>query len=180
MRAGISFLVIVLVVTAVVFSHTVIAMKYPPGARQVSKATDAAAPKYPQTQEMKKAANLRAPGFAFMELYTKDVTGYVDFFHKVAGFEATHVEPGYAQVQSDHGEFIFNGGDGAFGGKLNRDRGIGVEIGIVVADLDKSFAAAEASGWKISSKIKLRPWGVRDFRVFTPDGYYLRFTEGPK
>ena len=56
---------------------------------------------------------------------------------------------------------------------------MGVEVGLVVADLDKTFAAAKGQGWKISSGIGLRPWGLRDFRVLSPDGFYLRFTEGP-
>lgn len=69
-----------------------------------------------------------------------------------------------------------------FHGKLTgTGQGLGVEIGLVVADLDKAFAAARKhEGWRISSGIALRPWGVRDFRVLSPDGYYLRFTEPPK
>ena len=59
--------------------------------------------------------------------------------------------------------------------------GLGIEIGIVVADLDKAYAAAlkfKDKGWPISTGIVRRPWGARDFRVLAPDGYYLRFTEG--
>ena len=51
----------------------------------------------------------------------------------------------------------------------------------MVADLDKAYAAAlkfKDKGWPISTGIVRRPWGVRDFRVLAPDGYYLRFTEG--
>ena len=58
-------------------------------------------------------------------------------------------------------------------------QGMGVEIGLVVADLDKSFAAAKKQGWQVSAGIGMRPWGVRDFRMLSPDGYYLRFTEAP-
>jgi len=55
-----------------------------------------------------------------------------------------------------------------------------VEIGIVVDDLDKAFAAAQKhEGWTIASGIQKQPWGVRDFRVYSPERYYLRFTEGP-
>jgi hypothetical protein len=57
-------------------------------------------------------------------------------------------------------------------------RGYSVEVGLVVADLDQTFAAAgKFKDWKISSGIAKRPWGVRDLRVLSPDGYYLRFTE---
>jgi hypothetical protein len=51
----------------------------------------------------------------------------------------------------------------------------------VVADLDRAYAAAQKhKGFPISTGIVRRPWGVRDFRVLAPEGYYLRFTEGPK
>jgi lactoylglutathione lyase len=60
-------------------------------------------------------------------------------------------------------------------------QGLGVEIGLVVGDLDKAYAAAvQCKGRSISTGIARRPWGVRDFRVLTPDGYYVRVTEGPK
>jgi hypothetical protein len=58
-----------------------------------------------------------------------------------------------------------------------------VEIGLVVPDLDAAYANAlkfKEQGFKVSAGIGLRPWGVRDFRILTPDGYYLRFTEPPK
>jgi hypothetical protein len=60
-------------------------------------------------------------------------------------------------------------------------QGLGVEIGLVVGDLDKAYTAAvQRKGWSISTGIVRRPWGVRDFRVLAPDGYYLRFTEPPR
>jgi len=66
-----------------------------------------------------------------------------------------------------------------FGKVTGNANGIGLEIGMVVADLDKAFAATNNQpGFPVSSGIVKRPWGVRDFRVLTPDGYYLRFTEG--
>ncbi len=52
-----------------------------------------------------------------------------------------------------------------------------VEVGLVVGDLDRAHAAAVKSNWRVTGSIQKRPWGVRDFRVLSPDGYYLRFTE---
>ena len=31
--------------------------------------------------------------------------------------------------------------------------------------------------WPVASGIEKQPWGLRDFRLFDPDGYYLRLTE---
>jgi len=131
--------------------------------------------------------SLRKPGFIFMELGTTHVEDYFSFFESVADFKVLSREPGYVVARSDLAELTFiepkfwSGGH-PFSGKLTGSgQGLGIEIGIVVADLDKAYAAAlkfQDKGWPISTGIVRRPWGVRDFRVLAPDGYYLRFTEG--
>ena len=99
-------------------------------ARKEPVKTEVSAPAVPQTQPAEKPASLRIHGFIFLELYTKDVPGYINFFRKVAGFEPVHVEPGYAQVQSQHGEMIFNGGHGPFGKNLT-----GLIVSVILMDL---------------------------------------------
>jgi lactoylglutathione lyase len=131
--------------------------------------------------------SLRKPGFIFMELGTTHGEDYFSFFESVAEFKLMSRKPGYIVARSDLAELTFidpkfwsNGHP--FSGKLTGSgQGLGIEIGIVVADLDKAYAAAlkfQDKGWPISTGIVRRPWGVRDFRVLAPDGYYLRFTEG--
>lgn len=55
-------------------------------------------------------------------------------------------------------------------------RGYGVEVVIVVEDLDAVYAAARDVA-RIVAPLQERPWGLRDFRVLDPFGYYLRITE---
>ena len=133
------------------------------------------------------APSLRKPGFIFMELSTTRVEEYFTFFANVADFQLLSRQPGYVVAHSDLAELTFIdpkfwAHGHPFSGKLTgSDQGVGIEIGIVVADLDKAYAAAvklKDRGWPISTGIVRRPWGVRDFRVLAPDGYYLRFTEG--
>ena len=133
------------------------------------------------------APSLRKPGLVFMEFATQRVEDYVDYFGSVADFKATYRKPGYVQVQSALAELTFIdpkywGPGHPFHGKVTGSgMGVGIEIGIVVAEIDKAYAAAlkfKDKGWPISTAIVMRPWGVRDFRVLAPDGYYLRFTEG--
>jgi lactoylglutathione lyase len=131
--------------------------------------------------------SLRKAGFIFMELGTTRVEDYLSFFESVAEFKEMSRKPGYIVAQSALAELTFidpkfwSGGH-PFSGKLTGSgQGLGIEIGIVVADLDKAYAAAlkfKDIGWPISTGIVRRPWGARDFRVLAPDGYYLRFTEG--
>jgi|GEM_PF-1914835 len=133
------------------------------------------------------APSLRKPGLVFMEFATQRVEDYVEFFGSVADFKATYRKPGYVQVQSGLAELTFIdpkywGPGHPFHGKVSGSgMGVGIEIGIVVADIDKAYGAAlkfKDKGWPVSTGIVMRPWGVRDFRVLAPDGYYLRFTEG--
>lgn len=55
-------------------------------------------------------------------------------------------------------------------------RGCGVEIVLVVDDLDRLYAAAREMG-AVVEELRERPWGTRDFRAADPFGFYLRFTE---
>src|SRR5258708_63934 len=53
-----------------------------------------------------------------------------------------------------------------------------VETGIVVRDLDKAFEATQTRKvWTIAAGIARHSWGVRDFRVDSPERYYVRITE---
>ena len=138
------------------------------------------------TQETAKRLELRKPGFIFLELGTQHVAEYADYFRTVVGFELIHQEQGYATLESNLAQLLLMDprgwpkGHPFYEKTTGSGQGIGIEIGLVVADLDKTFASAvKQKGWPISTGIVRRPWGVRDFRVLSPDGYYLRFTEPP-
>jgi catechol 2,3-dioxygenase-like lactoylglutathione lyase family enzyme len=58
-------------------------------------------------------------------------------------------------------------------------RGVGAEIVLEVRDVDAAYETAlrhaDARGGRIEA-IEDRTWGLQDFRVIDPDGYYLRIT----
>jgi hypothetical protein len=54
---------------------------------------------------------------------------------------------------------------------------LGTEIVLYVADLETNRDALSQAGYEPGS-IEMQPWGLRDFRVFDPEGYYVRVTEG--
>lgn len=129
----------------------------------------------------KKNDGLRQPGFLFLELDCRDLASHIDFFKTVAGFDLNRKDGNFVILRSERGEILLNGVGGKAGEKPVRYQGPRVEIGIVVSDLDAAFAAAgKHEGWRIEGAIARQPWGVRDFRVYSPEGYYLRITEGPK
>ena len=55
-------------------------------------------------------------------------------------------------------------------------RGAGVEIVLEIPDVDAAAEAAVEAGYRLAEPVRERPWGLRDFRVVDPDGYYLRIT----
>lgn len=57
----------------------------------------------------------------------------------------------------------------------NTPRGYGIEIVIMVKDI-KEFYEETRKSFEIFEDLQLRPWGLEDFRLVDPFGYYLRFT----
>jgi uncharacterized glyoxalase superfamily protein PhnB len=51
-----------------------------------------------------------------------------------------------------------------------------VEIVLEVPDVDAALEAVERAGCSVVEPLRDRPWGLRDFRLVDPDGYYLRIT----
>jgi lactoylglutathione lyase len=54
-------------------------------------------------------------------------------------------------------------------------RGYGVEIIIIVNDIDTYYARVKDFA-NIVEELVLQPWGLKDFRIEDPFGYYLRIT----
>jgi len=52
----------------------------------------------------------------------------------------------------------------------------GVELVFEVDDVDAEYARVKATGWPIAEDLVLRPWGLWDFRITDPSGYYIRLT----
>ncbi len=117
------------------------------------------------------------------ELFVREMEAAVAFYIRVLGFDLIREEPGYSSLR--RGEVFLGLGPisklPAEGGYFTRDiaerqLGLGVEIVLEVDDLDAYHARVLASEYQISEPLRERPWGLRDFRVVDPDGYYLRIT----
>ena len=122
-----------------------------------------------------------------MELFALDIEASIAFYSRVLAFELARHEPGdYASLRL--GGVVLGIGPVAKlpeeGGYFGRDiatlrRGLGVEIVIEVDDVDGCYERVADSGHPILEPLQERPWGLRDFRISDPDGYYLRITSLP-
>lgn len=57
-----------------------------------------------------------------------------------------------------------------------RDVPAGTEIVLEVADLESELNRVRAAGWPLHRGLERQEWGLSDFRLLDPDGYYLRVT----
>ena len=57
----------------------------------------------------------------------------------------------------------------------NTPRGYGVEIVIMVADIE-AYYRVHSDHANVVEPLQRQPWGLKDFRAVDPAGFYLRFT----
>lgn len=57
----------------------------------------------------------------------------------------------------------------------NTKRGYGVEVIIMVDDVEEYYSKVKSFA-NVVEELVLQPWGLKDFRVEDPFGYYLRIT----
>lgn len=120
-----------------------------------------------------------------LELFVNDIAASRRFYQDVLGFVAMVAQgDGYTPMRRD-GVLISLGARTGLppdhpAGVLEAERvGRGIEIVLEVSDLDAALAQVKASNWPLASDIALQPWGLRDFRLIDPDGYYVRVTSRP-
>jgi hypothetical protein len=131
---------------------------------------------------------LRTPGFVFVELYVEEPAYYVRIFRDALGFEVLRDEGDFVELASARGLVLLNAFEEPEPGhpferyRAEVRRGLGVEIGIVL-DRERLVASWEAArridGCAVSNVVD-QEWGMTDYRIVTPHGYYLRVTTPPR
>lgn len=122
-----------------------------------------------------------------LELHVPDFDKVKDFYGKL-GFSVVwerkpEEDKGYLVIRRGDNILCFWSGnetvfDQSYFKYFSKDtkRGYGVEIVIMVDDID-SFYEQTKTFANIVGELELKPWGLKDFRIEDPFGYYLRFTE---
>ncbi len=117
-----------------------------------------------------------------LELFVSDVAKSVAFYRDVLGFEPLEGWGEYVPVRLGTITLGLGPADGLSAEHYFRPevesqrRGLGTEIVIEVPDVLAVHARVAASGYPVSTELKDRPWGLTDFRLSDPDGYFLRIT----
>jgi hypothetical protein len=128
---------------------------------------------------------LRQPGFVFLELYVEDPAYYVRIFRDALRFEVVRDEGTFVELRSERGLVILNAFEDADPGhpfehyRREKRRGVGVEIGIVTDRLAETWEVARGIDGCVVTDIVRQDWGMTDYRILTPHGYYLRVTTPP-
>jgi lactoylglutathione lyase len=117
-----------------------------------------------------------------LELFVSDLRASLEFYGRVLGFEKEAERPGgYTPLARGTARLALN-----LRGDLDddhpirlaaRDRpGRGVEIVLEVDDVEAMYRHVVAERWRRSAELRPQPWGLTDFRLVDPDGYYWRVT----
>jgi predicted enzyme related to lactoylglutathione lyase len=115
------------------------------------------------------------------ELFSRDILATAAFLERVLGFSTIRAEVTYFELQLGSVAIglspihVLPQGHplkAAGGERL----GLGVEIVIETEDVEAAHERARTHGQHSLTPLAARPWGLRDFRVTSPDGYYFRVT----
>jgi lactoylglutathione lyase len=116
------------------------------------------------------------------ELFVSDVARSVAFYSEVLGFLVLRQTPGgYTSLGREGAVLGINDLATLPEGYPIRPEpgqavGRGVELVVMVSDVASLHAHARASKPDGVSALLTQPWGLTDFRVVDPDGYYIRVT----
>jgi lactoylglutathione lyase len=123
----------------------------------------------------------RHPGMEMtlrFEIFPADLAATVDFYERALGFQITadrRAEDDYVAFQRG-AVHVGAVEDPVRGAQAGRRPPAGVELVLEVDDVAAERDRVRAAGWPLDEDLQDRPWGLRDFRILDPDGYYLRIT----
>jgi lactoylglutathione lyase len=117
---------------------------------------------------------------ARFEIFPDDLDVTVDFYTRVLGFRLTadrRNEPS-AYVSLQRGSVRIGAARSEVpDARAARLPPAGVELVLEVDDVGAERDRVVAAGWPLGEDLQSRPWGLTDFRILDPAGYYLRIPD---
>ena len=114
-----------------------------------------------------------------IELFPQDLDSFFDFYTNVLRFSVDRDERDFpTPYVSVHRGAVRIGAVQSWiqASPDHRNPPTGIEIILEVDNLVAERDSIVSLGWPLEDDLADRPWGLQDFRVRDPDGYYLRFT----
>jgi lactoylglutathione lyase len=117
-----------------------------------------------------------------VEIFPADLDATVTFYTNIFSFSlvtdqrATHE---YVALERDNVRIGAAARPGPVAGEVRRPP-TGVELVLEVDDIVEERNRVVAHGWPLEEDLSVRPWGLTDFRLLDPSGYYLRLTNRPQ
>jgi lactoylglutathione lyase len=115
-----------------------------------------------------------------VEIFPRDLSATVDFYGGILGFSVTKDQRGdpAAYVALRRGTVRVGAARRAVARvPAERRPPVGVELVLEVDDVAAERDRVLAAGWPLEEDLQHRPWGLKDFRILDPAGYYLRITD---
>ena len=114
------------------------------------------------------------------EIFPDDLDAIVDFYTRVLLFRLIADQRGepspYVSLQRD--DVRIGAARRAIpDARAARLPPAGVELVLEVDDVTAERDLVIAAGWPLAEDLQDRPWGLKDFRILDPAGYYLRITD---
>jgi len=108
-----------------------------------------------------------------LELTVKDMEAAKDFYTRVLDFQIEKVENAeYIALRNGHARIGLSTHSDLHDERVGR----GVEIVLEVEDVGQFHERAQSAGPTSIAALKKEPWGLTDFSVVDPDGYFIRVT----
>jgi len=117
-----------------------------------------------------------------LELFVRELRPSIEFYVRVLGFEREAERPGgYTPLARGSARVALNLHSDLEASHPIRlgvhDRaGRGVELVLEVEDAQAMYRHVVSERWPRAAELERRPWGLTDFRLVDPDGYYWRVT----
>lgn len=117
-----------------------------------------------------------------LELFVESIEKSIEFYSDVLGFSLPKdTNKSYIPVRK--GDVVLGLGEmknlpenHPLKASCGQQNGLGVEVVLEVEDIKDVYNKVVEKEYPIQAELTKRPWGLEDFRIIDPDGYYLRIT----
>lgn len=117
-----------------------------------------------------------------LELFVDNLSVSIDFYNRVLGFTMGEQQAdGYTPMTNGDVYLSLNlranlPGEHPIQAMAGERLGRGIELVLEVNDIEAMYERVSSANWPLSGELRHQPWGLTDFRMLDPDGYYWRIT----